>query len=203
MDSKKKQEIYKDERFAHLINNPRYKQLPNKEAKVKIDKRFQSMFKDDHFKVKYKVDKYGRQVNKTSSEDLKTYYDQSSDESSEEEEKQPDSDDGNAVIEGGHSMPDDLKNKLKNLDVDYIRGEGLLQSDSSDDESSEEEEVFIEHVWGELDHDAEKTDESSKRIACMNMDWDRIRAVDILMMCNSFIPSGTGSILSVKVRIFI
>jgi hypothetical protein len=204
MSSKKKDEIYKDARFAHLINNPRFKKLPQKEAKVKIDGRFKSMFKDKKFKVKYSVDKYGRQVNNSSTDDLKKYYEQSSEESSEEEDvKDEESDDGNAIIEGGQSLPDTVKSKLKNLEVDYIRGEGLLQSDSSDEESSDEEpEVFIDHVWGELDHDAERTEDSSKRIACMHMDWDRIRAVDIMMMCNSFIPSGTGSILSVKVSSF-
>lgn len=206
MDSKKKDEIYKDSRFAHLLNNPRFKKLPSKEGKVKIDKRFKSMFNDDKFKVKYSVDKYGRKVDKTSSEDLKKYYDQGSDESSSEDEeaelKKQEAEDGNAIIEAGHQMPDTLKEKLKNLEVDYIRGEGVLQSDSSDEESSDDEgeDLVVEHVWGELDHDAEKTDESSRRIACMHMDWDRIRAVDILMMLNSFIPSGTGSILSVKVR---
>lgn len=204
MDSKKKDEIYKDTRFAHLLNNPRFKKLPSKESKVKIDKRFKSMFKDESFKLKYKVDKYGREVSKTSSEDLKKYYDQSSEESSDGEEAhlQKEGNDGNAIIEGGHVIPDPLKNKLQNLEVDYIRGEGVLQSDSSDEESSSDEaEVFIEHVWGELDHDAEKTDDSTRRIACMHMDWDRIRAVDIMMMCKSFIPSGSGSILSVKVKL--
>lgn len=206
MSGKKNDEIYKDQRFAHLINNPRFKKMSQKEGKVKIDSRFKSMFKDDKFKVKYSVDKYGRKVNKTSSEDLRKYYDQSSESSEgEDEEKamQEDAESGNAIIQGGHAMPAKLKDKLKNLEVDYIRGEGVLQSDSSDEESSDEEggELFVEHVWGELDHDAEKTDDSSRRIACLHMDWDRIRAVDILMMCNSFIPSGSGTILSVKVKV--
>jgi hypothetical protein len=201
--SQKKEEIYKDARFAHLINNPRFKKLPQREGKVKIDKRFKSMFNDEHFKVKNAaVDKYGRQVVKSSSEDLKKYYDQSSEESSGDEERiqEEAAIEGNAVLESGQLLPDNLKSKLKNLEVDYIRGEGVLQSDSSDESDSDEEgEVFIEHVWGELDHDADTTDDSSRRIACMHMDWDRIRAVDIMMMCNSFIPSGSGSILSVKV----
>jgi hypothetical protein len=202
MSSKKKEEIYKDARFAHLINNPRYKKLPQRDSKVKIDDRFKSMFKDEKFKVKYSVDKYGRQAGKSSSEDLKKYYDQSSEESSGEEEKiqEQAAIEGNAVLESGHQLPDNLLSKIKNLEVDYIRGEGVLQSDSSDESDSDEEaEVFIEHVWGELDHDAETTQDSSRRIACMHMDWDRIRAVDIMMMLNSFIPSGSGSILSVKV----
>lgn len=203
MSSKKKDEIYKDERFAHLINNPRFKKLPQRQGKVKIDDRFKTMFKDDKFKVKNTVDKYGRQVGKSSTDDLKKYYEQSSDESSAEEEREKEQAaiEGNAVLETGN-IAENLKVKLNNLDVDYIRGEAVLQSDSSDESSSEDEEneVFIEHVWGELDHDADTTDESSKRIACMHMDWDRIRAVDIMMMCNSFIPSGSGTILSVKVR---
>lgn len=203
MSSKKKDEIFKDERFAHLMNNPRFKKLPRREGKVKIDDRFKSMFKDDKFKVKYSVDKYGRQVNTTSTEELKKYYDQSSEESSEDEAREEvQEDDGNAIIESGFEIPETLKDKLKNLEVDYIRGEGVLQSDSSDEDSSgdEDDELLIEHVWGELDHDAEKTEESTRRIACMHMDWDRIRAVDILMMCSSFIPSGSGAIVSVKVR---
>lgn len=202
MSSKKKEEIYKDERFAHLINNPRFKKLPQRQGKVKIDERFKGMFKDEKFKVKNTVDKYGRRLGKSSSDDLKKYYDQSSGESSGDEERiqEQAAIEGNAPLETGQ-LPETLKSKLKNLEVDYIRGEGALQSDSSDESSSEddENEVFIEHVWGELDHDADTTDDSTRRIACMHMDWDRIRAVDIMMMCNSFIPSGNGSILSVKV----
>jgi hypothetical protein len=59
------------------------------------------------------------------------------------------------------------------LEVDYIRGDEVLQSSSSDEESSDDEqdEMFIDHVWGDLDADAEKTDESSCRLACMHMDW--------------------------------
>lgn len=74
-----------------------------------------------------------------------------------------------------------------------------MQSDSSDEESSDDEEVVVQHDWGELDKDAERTDDSSRRIACMHMDWDKIRAVDIMVLCNSFIPAGSGSVLSVKI----
>lgn len=88
--------------------------------------------------------------------------------------------------------------------LDYIRGEGVLQSDSSDEEeSSNEEEVDVQHDWGELDKDAERTEESTRRVACLNMDWDRIRAVDIMILCNSFISTGAGSVLSVNVSITI
>ena len=213
MSSKKKEDIFKDARFSHLTGDPRFKHMPQSEQKVKIDKRFKSMFENEKFKVKYTVDKYGRQMNKTSSEDLKKYYELSSSEDEEEPETEPKEEqeiptedqkldeDGNTLFETSVELPMTIRDKLKNLDVDYIRGEGVLQSDSSSDEDSSEdegEELFIEHVWGELDREAERTDDSSRRIAACNMDWDRLKAVDIMVLCNSFLPPG-GSILSVKV----
>lgn len=206
--SDKKEHIYKDKRFAHLINNPRFKTIPKRETKVKIDDRFKSMFKDPKFSIKYNVDKYGRKINKKSTDNLQDYYDIEKSGSSEDDdnEEQPKSSDeimGNAIIKSDNNLPRNLKDKLNNLEVDYIRGEGVLQSDSSDEESSEDEEkeLIIEHNWSELDKDAERTSDSTKRIACMNMDWDRIRASDIMVLCNSFIPAGFGSILSVKVSL--
>lgn len=202
----KKEDIYKDERFAHLLKNPRFKTIPKKESKIKIDDRFKAMFEDEKFNIQYNVDKYGRKINKKSSDNLKDYYHlESSDSSEDDEEEAQQQEDaeaipGNAVIKGGNKMPKTLKDKLKDMEVDYIRGEGILKSDSSDEESSEDDEdVDVEHNWGELDRDAERTDDSSRRIACMHMDWDRIRAVDIMVLCNSFIPAGSGSVLSVKI----
>lgn len=49
---------------------------------------------------------------------------------------------------------------------------------------------MLDHVWGELDADAPRTEESTRRIAACNMDWDRIRAVDIMVLCHSFLPPG-------------
>lgn len=203
MSSKK--EIYKDERFAHLLSNPRFKNVSKKENKVKIDERFTSMFKDDKFRVKYSVDKYGRKnINKSSTDELKKFYDQGTSESSdddEERQKELKAIEGNASVLPDQDLPSNLKKKLKDLEIDYLRGEGNLLSSSSDEESSDEDEIFMEHVWGDWDADAERTDDSTNRLACMHMDWDRIKAIDILVLCNSFIPPGKGSILSVKVFI--
>lgn len=81
-------EILKDSRFTKYLNDPRYRQIPKHERKVKIDKRFESMFKDEKFKVKYTIDKRGRPVNETSTENLRKYYDldESDDTSSDEDE---------------------------------------------------------------------------------------------------------------------
>ena len=58
----------------------------------------------------------------------------------------------------------------------------------------------IEHNWGELDKEAETTEEITHRLAVCNMDWDRIRAVDLMVLFNSFLPT-SGFIRSVTVNI--
>lgn len=198
--------IWKDPRFAHLVSDPRFKNIHKSTKSVKIDSRFKSMFNDEKFKLKYTVDKYGRKVNKTSNDDLEKYYELSSEEDEGEEKRKEEEQlaletNENDALESEEIVSDNIKSKLKDLTIDYARGEVALMTDSSsDDESSDEEdeELFIEHVWGELDNDAPRTEDSTRRLAACNMDWDRIRASDIMVLCNSFLPPG-GSILSVTI----
>ncbi|XP_054013841.1 ESF1 homolog [Hylaeus anthracinus] len=268
-------ELLSDKRFAHIARDPKFKRIPKNERKVKIDKRFQSMFKDKKFTVQYTVDKRGRPVQETSSENLRKYYDlPSSDEEEEEDEKktdthqlkklsstmdnidnqdQSDSSLDNCFSSNGEllrikpteennidsercnesesdaesitntesletdikeskkqllvrrqnestSLPNKIKEKLRDLSVNYARGEGVLLTDSSSDEESSDDsdEEEIEHNWGELDKEAETTDQITHRLAVCNMDWDRIRAIDLLVLFNSFLPSG-GVIRSVMI----
>ncbi|XP_055545339.1 ESF1 homolog [Wyeomyia smithii] len=213
----KASKIWSDERFVHLVNDPRFKGIPRTEKKVKIDKRFRSMFDDEKFNVKHTVDKYGRKVKQSDSEELRKYYelgssDEEEDEAKEETKSKADGDDESASDsdslelddeEKAMSMTDKMKSKLEDLEIDYARGEGAIATDSSSDDDSEgeelgDDEVFIEHVWGELDADADRTDDSTRRLALCNVDWDRIRAVDIMVMLSSFLPRGT-TILSVTI----
>ncbi|XP_053681352.1 ESF1 homolog [Anopheles nili] len=208
--------MWDDDRFAHLINNPRYHGMPKAKKTVKIDSRFKAMFDDERFSQKASMDKYGRKIKKSDTDMLRKFYHLDSEEEDEEaaqrererEERalegrtrsvsDSDSDVGLALTEEEKktSISSTVKNRLKNADVDFARGEGLLQSDSSSDDGSEddeeEEDVFIEHVWGELDAEAERTDESTKRLAVCHMDWDRIRAVDVMVLLSSFLPPGSA-----------
>ncbi|XP_066588518.1 ESF1 homolog [Prorops nasuta] len=284
-------DMMNDERFAHLARDPKFRRIPKAERKVKIDKRFQSMFKDKKFAVKYTVDKRGRPTNQTSTENLKKYYDISSsdDESSERTLKQKDKqlkknkkitkvsdnisepittreseknvESNDEISESDTEVPssngsllrvepltedsvvcedsvsanegteetnsnilkadlienekqlhlksenekkklsEQVKKRLKDLSINYARGEGVLLTDSSSDEESSEysdEADDIEHDWGELDKEADTTEEITYRLAVCNMDWDRIRAVDLMVLFNSFLPGG-GLIRSVMI----
>ncbi|XP_012056796.1 PREDICTED: LOW QUALITY PROTEIN: ESF1 homolog [Atta cephalotes] len=284
-------EMLKDARFAHIVRDPKFRRIPKAERKVKIDRRFKGMFKDEKFTVKYTIDKRGRPINQTTTEDLRKYYDLSSSEDEDAsvssatkkdnekkvkdikekrknkkktvkeielktekdfsdkrnknkknkgdglssqknffelktKEKSPDEDESSdsetesvqkefsqAELDENNKqlyktrknengrLTNEIKEKLRDLTVNYARGEGVLLSDSSSEEESFEAsdaEEEIEHNWGELDKDAETTDEITCRLAICNMDWDRIRAVDLMILLNSFLPS-SGLIHSVTI----
>ncbi|KAL2764015.1 ESF1-like protein [Daubentonia madagascariensis] len=69
-----KQEIMSDQRFRRVAKDPRFWEMPEKDRKVKIDKRFRAMFHDKKFKLNYAVDKRGRPINHSTTEDLKRFY---------------------------------------------------------------------------------------------------------------------------------
>lgn len=68
------QEILSDGRFSRIARDPMFWEMPEKERKVKIDKRFRAMFHDKKFKMKYTVDKRGRPVNYSTTENLRKFY---------------------------------------------------------------------------------------------------------------------------------
>ncbi|XP_068931533.1 ESF1 homolog [Petaurus breviceps papuanus] len=352
-----KEELLNDERFRRITKDPRFWEMPEKDRKIKIDKRFRAMFHDKKFKLNYTVDKRGRPINHSSTEDLKRYYDLSdsdsdlSDEYSEASNKKKTKKKNQKTKKGdskklldnkeksntvkrkedfGHGKePDDYENiwktehssrvkkvhapnnlqkdekeltnkdiknqkdaffysadtssrgKLKVSELDYNKvmksskvkfpkekydsdnsgiyldinesDEGELEEDNEDDSKTEDDEQSedrstgdneeiseyededddesdsgpdlargkgnietssedeeddmteffpkesaFEHAWRELDKDAPRADEITRRLAVCNMDWDRLKAKDLLALFSSFKPKG-GVIFSVKI----
>lgn len=179
-----------DERFAAVLVDPRFKSMRKSENKVKIDSRFKGMFKEDRFKLKSSVDKRGKSIVHEANEHLKSYYDLSDDEDEDDED------------EDDKETKDDLasaKTNKKKSSVPDARGQDsdeLLSSSS--DESSDDEEEELDHNWGELDKDVLRNENVSRRIAICNADWDRIKAVDLFVLVNSFKPE-SGTLESLKI----
>lgn len=96
----------------------------------------------------------------------------------------------------------DIIKRLQDMSQDYARGALLFSEDSSDGDSSSEEEQEEEFEWGELDQDAvwdnEQEVEETSRIAVCNLDWNHIKAIDIMVVFNSFCPRG-GSVKMVTI----
>lgn len=140
-----------DKRFSKIPVDPKFKRVPKTERKVKIDKRFQSIFNDKRFKVKYSIDKRGRPLHSSTTEDFKKFYHLSDEEKDESANSEEDSD--HVILESDQEIlikehdqeqnwiSSKIKNRLKDTTVDYARGDGVLMSDSSSDDTSSDEEV--------------------------------------------------------------
>lgn len=184
-----------DPRFTKLFSDPKFRNVPKKERKVKIDNRFQSLFKDKKFVSKVSVDKRGRPGNYSTKENYEKFYQMESDDESSDEEEE--------VMK---KKPKTVKEAIKDKSVDYARGEAVLSDSSSEEESSAAESDSDEETtkdqafdkWGELDHDAESTEEATKRLAVCNMDWDRVGADDLFLVLSSFCTS-KGQLLKVSI----
>ncbi|XP_074891585.1 ESF1 homolog isoform X2 [Buteo buteo] len=112
------------------------------------------------------------------------------------EEEEPEDD-----AETGEEDSDSEDDEESDSGPDLARGIGNIETSSEDDEDLNElfpKEPEIEHSWRELDKDAPRGDEITSRLAVCNMDWDRLKAKDLLALFNSFTPKG-GTIFSVKI----
>uniref|UniRef100_A0A8D0DAU9 ESF1, nucleolar pre-rRNA processing protein, homolog (S. cerevisiae) n=1 Tax=Sander lucioperca TaxID=283035 RepID=A0A8D0DAU9_SANLU len=127
----------------------------------------------------------------------------SGDEEEEEEEEEGENDvaSGSGAEESGLDSEEDSDS---DSEPDLARGKGNVETSSDEDDDVDvdailrKEEEEIEHDWGELAKDAPRSDEVSTRLAVCNMDWDRMKAKDLLALFNSFVPKG-GAVLSVKI----
>ena len=194
-----------DERFKEIVSDPRFRTLRRNERKVKIDKRFMSMFNEKRFKLKYSVDKRGRNVKFSNTDHLKKVYEVSDNDDEDNDQGMPDK---NADEDVNSRKSEDNQECIpvrqgKSLAYKFtdLRGENNAdQSSSSDEENSEEEEEKreVDHIWGELDKDAPRSESISSRLAVCNIDWDRIKASDLFILFSTF-NTKIGTIKSVKI----
>lgn len=164
-----------DPRFASVHSDPRFALPRRKDTKVTIDKRFKHILKDEDYLNTAKVDKYGRRLETgAGKKKIKEYYnlEGSEEESSEEEDE--------TLVK-----------------YDPARGEGIIDtSDESETDEEAEVEDGVEEEEGE--GEAIPTGDIYRRFAVVNLDWDNVRAVDLMAALSSFKPED-GKVLSVRI----
>lgn len=211
------QPITKDDRFASVHNDPRFK-LPNlNRFKVKVDSRFS---KKELEKLsagstgkKSKIDRYGRKVKEGEKRNLDKFYehesedevepenDDNDDENEKESEVSSESEDGEDDDEE-EDDDDDVESAKKLLDRarGEISGTSSSEEDSDSSDSDESDEVVFEEEESEIELEDTKPEEGdpTDSFAVVNMDWDNLRAVDLMATFLSFVPAN-GLIKSVTI----
>lgn len=199
-----------DSRFASASYDPRFIVPSTKKNKVKVDERFSrselQKLNTTATGKKAKVDRYGRKVKDDENALFDKYFEEESDPSaktSESESEKSDSDGSGS--ESDAAKPPQLAKKTKKVQfedaleseeseaeagfVDRARGEGLV----SDSETDSDSELGSDAEDAELDLEEEEKPEEgepSSTFAVVNLDWDNVRAVDLLSTFSSFVPKG-------------
>ena len=204
-----------DGRFSRFSTDPKFLSVARKDKKVEVDKRFRAMFKKKgkFIASESSVDARGRPkiLTKSTKDNYQKFYHIKDTNYSSVSENTSDAGGEKKTLKTNIGY--NPKSKLLDLNVDYARGEANLYSSSSSDEESSSEDSSDDDSdeqmdgndaqqwdkWGELDHEAEYTEEATSRIAVCNMDWDRVDAQDIYIAMSSFCPTGSAGVKSVRI----
>ncbi|KNC77946.1 hypothetical protein SARC_09603, partial [Sphaeroforma arctica JP610] len=178
--------------------------VPRKQdQKLKVDDRFKGMLSEERFQLNHKVDKYGRKEKNTTKDKLTKFYN-------------IEGDDDEAGGDGEEDEDEDgvehAKVSKQSAEYDPARGIGVVGSSSEESEDSSDEETVKAArkrmgLGAEPESESESEDddvdwmdeeEQTNRFAVQGMDWDYVRAVDLLCLLESFKPAA-GIVKSVKV----
>lgn len=180
-----------DPRFANIQTDARFRLPSKKSTHVQIDKRFAHMLRDENFSSRAKVDRYGRKLPKDAGrKELERFY-------------RVENEDHKAAL--GEEDRDEDEDEEVQQELANIRAKDEDLSSSSDDSSSDDDEldeVGEDEVFGLLNEnegdDGIPKGEVSSRLAVVNLDWDNIRAADLMAVFSSFVPS-SGRISNVSI----
>ncbi|KAI4151344.1 MAG: hypothetical protein LQ340_003567, partial [Diploschistes diacapsis] len=198
-----------DPRFSNIQRSSLYRLPSKKQTHVTLDSRFAHMLRDERFSSKAKVDRYGRRLPWKGANDgvkgrgrigplQKLYRVEGEEDGEAEEEEQGDEADDDAAVQAElHRL--EKKKKDGSKPYDPARNGGFSQSssseeDTSEEESSDDEEAAVEDepeiaAPGNADAPAGSV---TRRLAVVNLDWDNIRAVDLMAVFSSFVGDERG-----------
>lgn len=171
-----------DPRFVNIQSDPRYR-LPSRKHKVKLDSRFSQALKDDDFSRRSKVDRYGRPVETDAERKrLKRKYEFEDD----EEDEQSDDPDADDEVQRELRKTNETRDPLR----EGKYSDSSSSSSSSDEDSEEELDEIEDAELAPQTRSDVPTGEVSSRLAVVNLDWDNIRAQDLMAVFSSFLDSG-------------
>ncbi len=178
-----------DPRFSNIQTDPRFRLPSRKTTHVQIGKRFAPMLHNEEFSSQADVDRFGRKLPKDAGKkELRKYY--------------RIEEDGNDGEDGVNEEVDNDGEVEMGLQCAYARDVDILTS-SSEESSSEEDDsadATEDEIFGFPDEQGGDVQmgEPSSRLAVVNMDWDNIRAVDLMAVFSSFTP-GNGRMLKISI----
>ncbi|KAL2866432.1 pre-rRNA-processing protein ESF1 [Aspergillus lucknowensis] len=193
-----------DPRFANIQTDPRYRLPSKRHTHTKLDKRFAHILHDKDFSRNAAVDRYGRKLARDDTKKhLERFY------RLEDEDEGDEDGDGNgddvSVDDDDEVLKELKKADSRSAGYDPARDGGFSESSSEEDSEEDEDEDEDEEVGSEEElefPDKQQVDvpvgEVTDRIAVVNLDWDNIRAEDLMAVFSSFMPSG-GKVLKVAV----
>ncbi|KAF3483046.1 pre-rRNA-processing protein ESF1 [Arthroderma uncinatum] len=199
--------VISDPRFANIQSDPRYRLPSKKHTHVKLDKRFSHMLRDSEFSKNAPVDRYGRKLARDDTrKQLEKFYrfEDDDEEKDSEGEKDKDVEEGDLSVDDDEEVQKELR-RVERAGYDPARDGGFDSSSSEESSSDEEdeEEEDADNLGVELpgpgQQDADiPTGDYTERIAVVNLDWDNIKAQDLMAVFTSFLPAG-GAIRKVSI----